>query len=244
MKDLKLTELLGLGSISAFIDTILYIYGYSKASGVNLFSYFSINDYFRLAIEWLTPILIGVLVGVLISAVSSRIERGKTEEEIIAGSPNPKFTRAFRKSGEWAPSVTIVVVAVLYTILSYFKDVPRATTYVLWGASSFIIWINAVLWYMQEPKLVASWNKTWAFFVMFAPAFAFVAYFYGQVDAEVGFRVVGKGNEVRVVLDSRKEVFPGRILFVLDEYVLMRGGYSYQFTILPKREIKMIVHDE
>src|SRR2546427_57738 len=125
MKDLKLTEILSLVSISAFVYTILYIYGYSKASGVNLFSYFSINDYFRLAIEWLTPTVIFTLIGVLISTISSRIERGKTEEEIIAGSSNPKFTRAFRKSGEWIPSVTIVGAAVLLTILSYFKDVPR-----------------------------------------------------------------------------------------------------------------------
>jgi amino acid permease len=55
MKDQSITELIGLGSVIAFVLTVLYMYGYQHGSGINLFLYFSVNDYFRQAIVWLTP---------------------------------------------------------------------------------------------------------------------------------------------------------------------------------------------
>jgi len=66
MNDLKVTDLLGLGSASAFILTVLYLYGYSITLGANLFLYFSLNDYLRFAVEWLPRFVVFGIAGWLL----------------------------------------------------------------------------------------------------------------------------------------------------------------------------------
>lgn len=72
MKDQSITELIGLGSVTAFLLTVLYMYGYQRGSGINLFLYFSVNDYFRQAIIWLTTTIIFGGIGVLTDTLFRR----------------------------------------------------------------------------------------------------------------------------------------------------------------------------
>jgi len=125
MKDLKVAELIGLGSAVAFVLTILYLHGYSRALGVNLFLYFSLNDYTRLAIEWLPPVFVVGFFGVLMNKFFTRVERGASEEELAAATRYPKFIRRFRQSGDAALFWMPLIIAALYTGLSVLNKVPR-----------------------------------------------------------------------------------------------------------------------
>ena len=244
MKDWTITELLSLGTASAFILAIVYVYGYSTVLGLNVFAYFSISDYLRLSIEWLTPVFIILAIGGLITKFFTRIERDATEEELIKTSSYQRFMRAFRKSGDVVGPVAIVIIAILYTALSFFIEIPRSQLYILWAAAGAVLWVGLVRWYAKEPRLVVGWSDKWFGFILFFPALAIFTFFGGKWGAESGYRVFSKATDVQVVFKAQGEPFTGQILFLLDEYVLLRRKNQDQVIIVPKAEIKMIVHGE
>ena len=69
-----------------------------------------------------------------------RVEGGKSEEELIASSPTPRFTRAFRKSGDLVVPVVGSLAALVGSFLSNNLQWAYLLFVLLWGflASSVI----------------------------------------------------------------------------------------------------------
>lgn len=242
MNDWKTSDLIGLGSVTAFILTILYVYGYSIAVNMNLFVYFSVKDYLKLAIQWLTPILSVGLIGLLVNKLVTRVERGATDEELVQCSPYPRFTRAFRRLGDVAPLALLLVAALFNTVLSFFTEVPKGRLYSLWAIVGPMLWIATVNWYMKVPRLVASWSKKWGIFITFSPALVIFAFCYGLYNAESEHGLLENNSGIKVLLRDQSKPLVGETMFSLDEYVLIRQREHRQVIVIPKNEIAVIVH--
>ncbi len=70
----------------------------------------SLVDHARTALLWLPPLGIGMALFSVYELLTRRIEGGKTEDEIVAQSPNPKWAARFRRSGDVGPLVMAAVV--------------------------------------------------------------------------------------------------------------------------------------
>jgi len=241
MNDWKISELVSIVSAGTFLLSLLYVYGYSVELGLNLFLYFQLTDYLRLAIEWLTPLLTVGLIGGLVHKFFTRVERGASEEEIAATSPNPEFTRKFRRYGDAGLTVVIVVAALFNTGLSLFAEVPRERLYFLWGIAGFMMWLAAVNWYMKEPRLVKHWGKQWTLVVTLLPALAIFSFFAGLHGATTGHRFMGARADVEV-LPKGSEPVTGQLLFTLEDYILLRVDETRRITVIPKGEIVRILY--
>jgi hypothetical protein len=243
MNDLKVTDLLGLGSAGSFILTLLYLHGYSITLGVNLFLYFGLNDYFRLAIEWLPPIIGACIIGVLINKFFTRIERASTEEEIATGSPYPKFTRRFRHGGDIALLLVLLIPAVYYTVLSFFRYVELERLYGFWAAAGAVLWVVLMNWYVKEPKMVRNWTASWTTFMMFFPVLAICAFSYGLYAGKMETRLYTRLSDVHISAKDQATPMVGRILFLLDGHIVFRGQQAGSgIIVLPKTEVTKIVY--
>jgi hypothetical protein len=249
MNDIKIADLLGLGSASAFLVTIVYLYGYSFSLGVNLFLYFSTTDYFRLAIQWLPPVIASAVGGSLLDKFFTRVERGATEEEIAARSGNPSRTRRFRAIGNAAPAVAVVLVALFTIFLGHMVPsqkhgvTPPGQKYVMWGALCALIWLVLVRWYAREPRLAGHWTPSWRYFVGMFPALVIVALFYGLYSGESGTRMYLDPGDARIALKDQAAPIAGRVLFALDTYLVVRDQQSRHVIVIPTAEVTRIVHE-
>lgn len=238
MNDVKISDLLGLGSAGTFILTIVYLHGYSTTLGVNLFLYFGLNDYFRLAIEWLPPVIGLWIAGALIDKFFTRVEHGATEAEIVARSPNPKFTKKFRRSGD-AIVIVLIIGTVLNITLSHFGFVQR--DYMLYGITGALAWFRAIAWYVREPKLIQNWTRSWKLFFAVFPPLVFFAFSYGLYGGKTGAHLYTRPADVQISLRGEATPQDGRILFLLDEWLVFRGQGS-DIAAIPRSEVSKIIH--
>jgi len=224
----SITEGLALGSASSFVLTVIYLHGYALTLGVDLFSYFSLNDYFRLAIEWLPGFLAAFSVGALLDKVFTRLEGGKLR------------TAAAMKHQQ-AQIMMIIGIAVLSTIVSFVIPYPREQVYSAWAIAGPLIWLISVGWYIQEPKVVQNWTKPWLLTLTWFPAFAITAFFLGLTAGQKAAHSNNRTSDVKIVLRSAQTPAAGTVLFRLDDYILVRSENA-GITAFPKDEVVEIVH--
>jgi len=236
MSDVKLTDLLGLGSAASFIFTVIYLSGYSRTLGVDLFFYFSLNDYLRLAIEWLPTTIFILMIGRLVNKFFDRVEQGATEEELAARSPWPRFTKNFRWLGNRLPTV-VLVIATLLSI--FFHPMPMERYYALWGAAGAALWLELFAWYTKEPKLIQHWTRSWYLFAMYFPALASLVFCIGLTAGKTGTQAFTHPSDM--VLLTKNEPIEGRLLFLLDDYIMLRGKSSDSVVIISRADVSRIL---
>jgi len=93
----------------------------------------SLSEHVRSAILWAPKLLLTALAFFMYELFLRRVEGGKSEEELIASSPTPRFTRAFRKSGDLVIPVVGTLVALVGPFLSSDLQWAYVLFVLLWG---------------------------------------------------------------------------------------------------------------
>mgnify|MGYP000091715695 CR=1 FL=1 len=241
MKDTKIPETLALCSAAAFVLTALYVKAYSLTFGVRLNPYFSLGDYTRFAIDWLPLICLLAVLGILLEKFCARVERGASETELAMASGFPKFVGWFRRSAEWIPLLVISGLAVVTTRMAFLGKIPAEHAYKQWAAAGTIIWFALVAWYSREKSMIAHWPHMWFRFVMFFPAMVIGATFWGFAGG------VSKTNNLpktQVYIKSETPPLEGRLMFVLDNFVLIQVEDSRRFIVIARDQVTMMVAPE
>jgi hypothetical protein len=244
MNGWKAGEVIGFISATAFALTVVYLQGYKTASHLDLFKYLSVNDYFRLAVEWLVPVALLWLVGVAVEAALRRSEHGKSEPEIekgIAEASRPRFWLAFRRSGVKAPFVVGAVAVVASTPLFLLGLLPRRLYYEIMTIAGPLAWWASTMWYEKENRLVADWSSARRAWVWFFPAMLILSFFRGASTAEQAKAPAASANSTRVFVVGRPSPVVGRVLFNLDNYVLLRTATNGEVEAIPKGQVTLIV---
>lgn len=247
MKEWKIGEVIGYVSATAFALTVVYLYGYQTVSHLDVFEYFSVNDYLRLAVRWLAPVVVLWLAGALFEAALRRSEHGMSEQEIhdrIAKGRHPRFWHAFRKGGVEVPYVAATVVVVLNTALFLFAHLPKLTYYESMSGLAPIAWFTAVKWYEKEKRLVSAWSNVWRMWVLFFPAMLIFSLFRGASTAERAKTPLQSTNATRVSVLGRADPTVGRILFNLDNYLLLRTSKTGEVEAIPQTQVTLIVEGD
>ena len=249
MNDIRLSELVGLGTVSAFFLTIIYSSGYSKILGVNLLNYFTANDYFKASISWLAPLVIAAAIGGISGLLSSGIKNGAIKKE-----PEAELAFPFVKIMDLGAKTLVITLpacaltgAMIVFLAPFIKrevsSLVLAFIYLLWAYALAVIWLKFIIWYISEPMRRDNLSKAFTTFLIVFPALAFYAYFNGKSQAEFDYAMRHTNSNTRVVIDNNKDILIGKILFILDEYLVMRQEQSEQLKLIPSNNIKMIIYD-
>lgn len=241
MRDWKIGEIIGLISATCFGLTVVYVYAYSIPLHFDLLQYLTLNDCLRLAVTWLVPVALALGVGLLLEGSFSRAERGMTEEEIIAASTHPRFMRAFRGGSQRVMPAVLALAVVLDSVLLLLKQFPKPLYYQLWVIAGPYLWFTAIKWYAKERKFVAHWSKARLAWTWFFPALIIFSFFLGLSNGEAAESLASSKNIARVFVLGKTDPLAGRILFVLDDYVLLLPENGREVHAIPKTQISLIV---
>lgn len=140
--------------LASLLVSVFYDWGFFLSIGISFAEApTTIEDHLRSGLVWLPEMSLIILANLLLEMSTRRIERGMTEEEIIASAPDPQRTKKSRAR----PFHFSVVVAILGIIFWLLIGGPFAWYLFLGGA---IMWFVISGWIFGHP-LVYQRHSAW-----------------------------------------------------------------------------------
>ena len=195
---------------SSLIASAFYDWGFFFSIGIGFAEApTTIADHLRSWLVWLPKVALTILAILLVEMSTRRIERGMTEDEIVALAPDPKKTEKSRTR----PFRFLVVVAILGVIVWLIIGGP--TTYIPL-ASGIILWFVISGWIFSHP-IVNQRHSTWfqSIFHWGPPVLAFFFYM-GFSSAQSAMSNSGTTHKLHIANNAV-------ILRHFEEYLLVRN---------------------
>jgi hypothetical protein len=234
MKEWKIGEVIGFISGSAFAFTLVYLYGYDAASHLDVFEYLSLNDYFRLAVGWLTAVVVGwILAGLIVAAYRKLEEKPRRRSWFLS-----------RQDVLRAIDVFALLTIVVGTGSFLLGRTPGIVYYVEMIVAGPTVWILALIWCERDNRLASNWSAEWRKFMWYFPAMLIVSFFTGAFNAEVAKAPLRDVKASRIFVLGRSDPAVGRILFNLDDYALLRTSESGKVEAIPRAQVALIVEGD
>ncbi|WP_102783161.1 hypothetical protein [Thalassospira sp. GB04J01] len=175
---LSFTELSAAVSGGTLVLSVLYEWAYFKVAGFELMGLMTVSDLFRLALTWLPLTVLTFLALVMNELITQGIEKGLSEEELIATSPHPKFYSAFRKS---APKALISVFLLIAAAEILFSSDPNFSAI---GLSLTVIWGVISNKITDVPRIREKYGATGCLMIVTIPIVAIMCLGFGAGKAQ------------------------------------------------------------
>ena len=121
------------------VVSVAYDYAFFLALGLTLDELpSSLSEHVRSAVIWAPNVSVAFILYAVVELALQRVEGGRTEEELVASSPTPRFTRMFRRSGDAVVWIGAVIAAVLGPFYSTDSGWVFFSFTVLWGKPYFL----------------------------------------------------------------------------------------------------------
>jgi hypothetical protein len=204
-----------LASFSLFLS-IAHEWAYFATIGPQFRTLMGTNDYIAAGIEWLPTAIIGLVVGAAVHLFFFRVERGQSEEELVARSPNPGFMRRFRRSADFLPIVFATIVALNLFFIRPPDSIEFEAT--LFAA----IWMLFIEYVLLHPVTLARWGGAVVTVMGFLPLALAVVIGLGANAAYLDLN--DRSNPYDIRLADQSTVSQVNILRLLDRGVIYRDA--------------------
>jgi hypothetical protein len=115
------TKAIGLVASFCLAASLLYDWGFYLALDLSFLEVPSVlSDHVRSALLWFPKVAVSLGAMLISEMFLQRIEKGMSEDEIIASSPNPKQTKIFRESPHKFIALTAMLGVIGYVIAGDF----------------------------------------------------------------------------------------------------------------------------
>jgi hypothetical protein len=133
-------KILGFATAVLLVLSTAYDFSFLYALGLSFEELPStLTDHVRSAIIWAPRALIYLGILLMYEMFMRRVEGGQSEEELIARSPTPRFTRALRKGPKVIFSILITIIIVSEFLLSTSDQGLFVVALALWGLLAFSV---------------------------------------------------------------------------------------------------------
>lgn len=153
-------------SSASILVSIIYNWAYFHVIGLSLFEVMTISDQIEGVAIWTVPVVGFFSIGFFADLFFRRVERGMTEEQLIATSPTPRFTRWFRKSHDVAVWALAGLLVFSGLISSPNED---------WLPYSYLflfIWFPLISFIFSIPQLQSGYSEFARMLIFFLPPLA------------------------------------------------------------------------
>lgn len=156
------------GALASIATTVLlvlstaYDFSFLYALGLSFQEVPStLADHVRSAIVWMPHALLYIGALVVFELLTRRIEGGMSEEELIARSPTPRFTRAFRRSPKVLFAILVPLIVGVDFLIGNSDQGLFMAAMVAWGVLAFSI--------ADHPRLGSRFTSTTARLLIMVP---------------------------------------------------------------------------
>jgi len=211
----------GIASAASFALTAVYDWGFFGALGLKLSVVpTTLSDHLRGALNWMPATLVSMISAVVVYLIQLRLDRGQSEEQVIAKSRTPRLARFGYKS-YWLIAVMLVVAGPLY----YLKY--GDSFYWMFGGTAFVIWLLFASWLIAQLPL-AKLNRIAKITILMLPAILILIYFKGRGDS-LALRYASESTKVQ--LAGQTAPVPVTVIRTIDKglLVFMKGGTEVHF---------------
>jgi len=167
----------GVIAAASLASSIVYDWGFYYALNLS-FSELptSLTDHIRSSLVWAPVVAFTAFLVTIYELLTSRMEGGMTEKEIIESSADPERTRKMRSRPY--KFMTIVAVIILFSYIlfgeSFSKGLPL---------SLILVWFSFSSWANRHPRILERRPPALLFMIHWIPAFIIWMAFAGYNDA-------------------------------------------------------------
>ncbi|NVD08295.1 hypothetical protein FCU94_15650 [Vibrio sp. JPW-9-11-11] len=188
----------------------------------------TISDHLRSSLIWLPAAILCVFFVTVVELFTSRVEQGKSESEIINGSPNPERTALFRKS----PIYLITAITIAIPFASFLGVEIPLTGWQFFFIAIWFLFHNFVFGheriFSQTPR--ALWvTSRWI------PAVVLWVLFAGLLSAK---KAIDDPETVKIELSDK--VVERVVLRAYDKFYLVYNPKQEVVSVLNAGEVKSI----
>jgi hypothetical protein len=198
------TSLVGslpLFAVALLVASVAYDYAFLMALGLTLDELpSSLSEHVRSAVIWAPKVSIALILCAVVELALRRIEGGRTEEELIASSPEPRFTRTFRRSGDAAVWIGSAIAAVLGPFFSTDSGWVFLSFMVLWGSLTFSV--------LGHPRMSAKFDSVPKRLLLVAPVLISIVCMQGHAAGASLQKAAEPSWEAMVKLGDETTVHP------------------------------------
>lgn len=206
------------------------VYDFTYLSALNLsFSQIptTISDHVRSALLWAPLLFLGLFSYFFFEMVLKRAEKGMSEEEIINTSPNPKFTRRFRKS----PRYGIAFVAIII-LIGYFLGVDYTLSDL--RLSLTILWFIIFQWIFAHERILAKFPRELPVILLVFGGILLYVLFQGAIDAKRALA----NPEINAYFELKdKRLIEKKLLRNFENFSLIYDNSTKNIEVLLKSEV-------
>ena len=229
----KISTVVGLTGAIALAVSIIYDWSYFFYLGLSYKEIpASLADHVRDTIVWLPKVTLSAFGVFIIELFNRRVEQGMTEEEIIASSPMPRFTKAIRNS----PTYFFIAGAIFIPVATfYWGIVLPLEAYMI---SSIILWFVFQSWLFGHPRIIE--RTPYKFYVLtkWLPVLMLWLGFQGAISARTDLVMPTVLSNLKL---SDGNVISGVQLKTFERAILIKIVNSDKYSIVPWSSISEIV---
>lgn len=201
----------------AFLISMVFDIGYFKEIGYPMTELpTTLSDHVRSSMNWMSWILSGIMVSLFMELLTKRIEKGKTEEEIVNSSRNPRLTQIIRNS----PHYFIVGMSIVFVVLYKVYGGPFKIGLPL---SLFFVWGNFAYWSQTTDRILERRSKALRMAIIIIPAVGLLTYTAAQLVAD--FDIL-RNDQMSKIYFINGEVRGVKVLRALDRGFLVHQPKS------------------
>lgn len=147
--------LLSLTGGSVVIVSLAYEYGFASEAGIRLTDLsLGPEDFLKSAAAWAPPLFLAAVGIFVLETLSSYVEGGKTDAQIIEESSKPELTRKIRNS----PDYVFLAFGIFITIALALSNEP---THLLTHQALFFAWMSIVGFLITRDSLRRKFPSHW-----------------------------------------------------------------------------------
>ncbi len=207
------TKVSGLTVSLSFLCSLIYDWGFFEAFGLSFLDLPStITDHLRSTLIWFPLIASGLGISIIFELTSQRIERGKTEEEIIKESSNPEWLAKFRESPYKFLQLLAILAVILYLLFGDFAAsfIPFALV---------ILWVTFSFWLHNHPRILLQRGPVISRFIIIFPAILIFLGFHGYATGKK--MIIHKEPDIQINLKEPTKVLSAIRLRFFEKGVLV-----------------------
>lgn len=231
----SLSSVFGILATVSLVLSVIYDWAYLHWLGVSFSEVpTSLSDHAKSALIWAPSVGIAFFCLFVLELLTRRMEQGKTEQELIETSKNPKFTKFYREAPFILGEVFAVGGVVAYLL---WAAIPLEFFFVM----AIISWFVIAKWLFSHKRIQERTSPIYRIGVALIPAVFIYFVNMGMIAAKTDVSKARAESIRTIKIKTQAKPFEVKVLRNYEKAVLLWDPVKMKIRLIPWNEIDSIM---